>query len=439
MNIKLSARILGGAAILAVNCAFADDLVTVYNQALDSDPELRVAGLKLEISEAQKGQALGEMLPQVTGTANWSANNQRVDFTGSITKSNYHGTRYLLSVNQTLIDFAKFWNWRRAQQVENQYAAENTEAQHALIYNVVEKYFDVLEAEDQLVFYQSEREATEKQLEQVKKQYDKQLLKITDLYQVEARLDSIKADEIEAETYLVIAKESLRAFTNSMPDGLLKLRDDIDYLPLEGQLDDWIAVAKSENPTMAAQQSAIEAASNDVAAQRSRHLPVVDLQFNYYNTDTGYQSSRTPKTEVQVAAINVTVPIFSGGIALERTYEAQHRLALAETENEAKMRALVKETSDAYLSSNASVRRIEASTTALVSSRKSREAKEKGFRFGVETVRDVLDARQGEYKAMRDLAQAKYSYIKNRFRFLRAIGLISTDNLQEVNAWLDKS
>jgi len=203
-------------------------------------------------------------------------------------------------------------------------------------------------------------------------------------------------------------------------------------------LEDWIAVAKSENPTLAAQISAIAAASNEVAMQKSKHLPVVDLQFNYYDTDTGYQSSQQPKTEVQVAAINVTVPIFSGGVTTQKTHEAQHRLALTENENEAKIRALVKETSDAFLSSNASVRRINASLKAVESSSKSREAKEKGFKYGVETISDVLDAQQSEFKAGRDLSQAKYSYIKNRIRFMHAIGMISEENLQEINGWLQK-
>jgi outer membrane protein len=61
---------------------------------------------------------------------------------------------------------------------------------------------------------------------------------------------------------------------------------------------------------------------------------------------------------------------------------------------------------------------------------------ESGFKYGVRTTFDVLNAQQGEFQARRDLAQAKYSYIKNKMRFLRAIGLISEENLVEVNNWL---
>jgi len=424
--------LLAGLILSLCGTGYAEDLLTIYHQALEADPELKSSETKIQIGTAQKGQALGEMLPQVTGTGNWSTNSQRV----SNQTSDYYGARYVVSLNQTLLDFPKFWDWRRAKAVESQYTLENIQAQQTLLFNVVDKYFAVLEAEDEHSFFKSEEETTGQQLEQIQKLFDRELVKITDLYAIEARLDQIKADIIEAEAKVVTAKEGLKELTNITPATLLKLRDEIDYQELQGQLEDWLEVAKSENPTLAAQQYAIAAADHDVSAQKSRHLPVVELQLNYFNTNTGFQSTRTNQTDTQVAAINVNVPIFSGGTTTKRTQEAQYKLALNKYDNEAKLRALVKETSDAFLSSNANVRRIKATRKALESASKSREAMETGFTYGVETISDVLKAQQEEFKARRDLAQSKYVYIKNRMRFMQAIGMISEENLTEVNNWL---
>jgi outer membrane protein len=63
-----------------------------------------------------------------------------------------------------------------------QYASEFIEAQHELIFNVVERYFSVLNADDQLQLTQQEKQATASELEQVKKQFAKQLIQITDFY-----------------------------------------------------------------------------------------------------------------------------------------------------------------------------------------------------------------------------------------------------------------
>lgn len=419
-----------------------DDLLSIYQQALDADPELKSSEVKIKVGEAQKGQALGEMLPQVTATTNWSANKQTQAQRQSIISplqnvtSNYGGTRYVVSLSQTLIDLPKYWNWQRAKAIESQYTLENVQAQQTLIFNVVDKYFTVLEAEDELNFYKSEEETTGRQREQIQKLFDRQLTKITDLYAIEARLDQVKASIIEAEAKVVTAKDSLKELTNITPSTLSKLRENIEYKELEGKLEDWLEVAKNENPTLAAQQYAIAAADNDVATQKAKHLPVVELQLTYYNTDIGFQSSRVGPTDTQVAAINMNIPVFSGGTTTKQTEEAQHKLTLSKYSKEAQLRELLKETSDAFLNSNASVRRIKATNKALESTRKSREAMEIGFSYGVETISDVLRAQEEEFKAMRDLAQAKYAYIKNRMRFLQAIGTISEENLVEVNNWL---
>ena len=140
--------------------------------------------------------------------------------------------------------------------------------------------------------------------------------------------------------------------------------------------------------------------------------------------------------QTQVAAININVPLFSGGTTTHQLFEAQHKLQLSKNDNEATLRALIKETSDAFLTSNASVRHIKAAQKALESAIKSRESMERGLHYGVVTVSDLLRAQQDEFLAQRDLSRARYSYIKNRIRFLRAIGSVSEINLKEVNDWL---
>ncbi len=432
-----------GLALILLACsqmAQAEDLLTVYEQALQADPELQSAKVKIDIGAAQKGQALGQMLPQVSASGNWSENRQTNIGERQTQSSSFKGTRYYVSLNQSLVDFAKFWEWRRASKVEDQYAAEAIEAHNQLMFNVVERYFNELEAEDQLYFAKTEKLAVQKQLEQVQKQYDKQMLKITDLYAVEARLDQIIAAEILAESKRVTAQQSLRELTGVNPAELSKLRDVVDYQEIAGDLQQWIDMAQSQNPAISAKQIAIEAAKNNVTVQQSKFLPVADLQLNYYDTNTGFQNINLGGATVQteVAALNVTVPIFSGGTTTHQMFEAKHRLQLSRNDNEAAIRAITKETSDAFLSANANARHIKAAQKALDSASKSREAMERGFSYGVVTISDVIKAQQDEFSAKKDFSQAKYNYIKNRIRFMHAIGSIAEENLQEINGWLEE-
>lgn len=415
----------------------AEDLMTVYQQALGADPNRKAAALQAEIGSAQTGQAIGQMLPQVSASGNWSTNQKRNAQGALARNSNYPGTRYYVSLNQSLIDFAKFWNWRQASRVEDQYTTQAIEAEHELMAKVVDRYFTVLETEDQLMFLNAAKQATEKQLEQVKKRFEKQLLKITDVYEVEAQLDQVSAEGILADSQRLTANEALRELTGVRPVGLSKLQSSVAYKPVEGDVQQWIEMAISQNPGISAKAIAIDAAQNNVAVQKSKYLPVVDLQLNFYDTNTGYQSSSLGyDTQTQVAAINVNVPIFTGGVTTHQLFEAQHRLELSKNDREAGERALIKEVSDSFSGTNANVKHIQAAQKALDSAGKSREAMERGFQLGMVTTSDVLKAQQQEFLAQRDLSKAKYSYIKNRIRFMRAIGSISDENLQEVNGWL---
>ena len=61
---------------------------------------------------------------------------------------------------------------------------------------------------------------------------------------------------------------------------------------------------------------------------------------------------------------------------------------------------------------------------------------EKAYQLGVVTIGDLIKAQEEEFSAKKDFAMAKYNYIKNRIRFMHAIGSIGEENLHEVNNWL---
>jgi outer membrane protein len=445
MPLKLMPLIL---LLMAANIptAFAEDLLELYQQALQYDPNLKSAQLQVEMGEAQRAQAGGVLLPQLNANINISGNNQNIDsrnpsLPGSPVTSNasvYGGERYNVSLTQSLIDLPKFWNWQRYQKIVAQYQSTNEEAGQTLIHNIIERYFEVLEARDTLALIEQEVTSTQKQLTQMQRQYEKQLVQVTDVYELEAKLDLLRADQIAAKTQLDIAQQSLMELTGQTTKNLPALRTDIAFKELKGSIDEWVKQAETLNPGLAAQNKAIEAADDNLWSQQSKHLPVVDMQLSYYNTNTGqpgYQN-QTSEVDTQIAAVNITIPLFSGGVTSGAATEASKSLEINKQKRIAILRALIKDTRDSFLSTNASVKRISASEKALQTSTKAREAMEKGFQYGMQTISDVLVSQDREFKARRDILQARYDYIKNRARFERVSGRITEQFLQTVNKWL---
>ena len=74
---------------------------------------------------------------------------------------------------------------------------------------------------------------------------------------------------------------------------------------------------------------------------------------------------------------------------------------------------------------------------AVRSSETAAGAVEAGFQVGTRTSVDVLNAQRDLFRARRDLAGARYNYIRNVLRLKRAAGTLSEDDLRQISAWLE--
>ncbi len=411
-----------------------DNILTIYQQAIEFDPTLKAARFQLEISEAQRAQAGSALLPQVSASANISSNEQLEG--APVQNKDYLGQRYVASLTQTVFDAPKLLNWERFHSIVEQQEANQKDALQNLMYNVVERYFKILEYNDTLNLIIQEISSTQKELDQLRRQYEMQVVKITDVYELEAKLDSLAADKIAAATQVDIAKQNLMELTGQEVNGILQLRNDIPFEPLTGDIDTLVAQAKERNPALLAQQKSIAAAATNVDQQKARHLPTVDAQASYNNSNYGFQNTQTNTTETRVVGVNINVPLFSGGATTHATEEASKNLELNKQKQQSLLGELIREIHDAFLSTNANVQRIFAAEKALRSATKAREAMEKGFQYNMQTIGDVLVSQAREFKAKRDILQAKYEYIKQRSRFERFTGQIDEQYLAMINQWL---
>lgn len=409
-----------------------NDLMSTYLQALYADPNLKVAELQFGLSEAQRAQAGGALLPQISANINISYNDRDIQQSGR-----NRGERYSVGLTQSLIDVAKIYNWKRYQSLTDKFNQDYVQAQQVLMHDVVERYFSVLAGQDSLKLVQQEISVTKRQLKQLRRQYEKRVVKVTDVYELEANLDALKADAIESETAVDIAKQQLMELTGQRTNNLARLRNDIQFTIIPGDILALTEQAQLNSPLIKAQENEVLAADYNLIGQHAKHLPSVDLQLQYYGTDTGFQNSQVPFSNTMVAAVNITIPIFAGGATYQSAQEAARQLDISRQKKISLLRSIEKETRDAFLSANASVRRIKASNKALQTAIKARKAMEKGLMYGMKSMGDVLISQEREFSAKRDLLVSKYAYILNRIRFQRASGALSPESLEEINQWLE--
>ena len=141
---------------------FSNDLLSIYKEALDKDPEFNSKKADLAISKESLNQSRSGLLPQVrvTGGTNWNEYYQDREL-----QNDYNTFSYGLNISQPLFRLDKWFLNKQAK--ENLEAAEAQFAyqQQELIIKVTRAYFKVLSARANL----EAKVATEKAL---RNQYD---------------------------------------------------------------------------------------------------------------------------------------------------------------------------------------------------------------------------------------------------------------------------
>ena len=438
---KFSLVLFGLGVITSAN---ATDLMDVYQQVLAADPRVRLAEINIQIGEDRESQVMADLLPQLSVSSSISTvrqdlegNNPAISRRGD--RDSFKGERYSAVLRQPLFDLPKYYNWQRQQEVTKQAEHDQLETQQQIMLDVVQYYFKVLLAQDNLSVAENETVVSKAILLQLQELYKKQLVKITNLMDAQARSDLANAELLAAQTALVMAKEQLTELTGHSVQQLTPLRDDLTFQPVEGGVERWLERLVANNATLLSKQDVIKADNSSVKQQRSGHLPVVDFQLMVQRTDLGFNNSAVGLTNITSASVNVNMPLFTSGKTTAFHTEAIHRLESSKLQYETEFRKLRRELISNLTEINASVEKIRATKVALASAEKNYQAMEKGFKYGVVDSSEIFEAQRILSQANRDLFEAKYQYIFSRTNLMHLGGTISSQEIELINQWLTPS
>ncbi len=425
-------------AVLLLPTSQAADLWTIYQTALQHDAELRAAEADYRAALEARPQARSVLLPQIDAGAT-QAHTRSEPSPGS--SFSYDTTRFDITLNQSVYDHRNYVALRQADLGIAQATAFRDAARQALILRVAESYFGVLTAQDTLSFAEAEKEAIGRQLEQAERRFEVGLIAITDVKESQAQYDIAVAQEIAARNQLDIAREQLAVVTGQYYEALASLSDRLPLTtPEPADMSRWVESAIDRNLGLTARRFATEAAAEEIKRQRAGHYPTVGLQASYADIDNSgaptANSQLLDRTDAQIA-LQLRVPIYSGGRTSSLTRESRERFDSAREQLELTQRLTVQQTRSAYLSVVAGISRVQALNQALASTQAAAEAAEAGFEVGTRTAVDVLLALREVFRAQRDYAQARYEFVVNTLRLKQAAGTLDEQDIQAINAWLE--
>jgi outer membrane protein len=300
---------------------------------------------------------------------------------------------------------------------------------------LIDRYLLVLQAEDELTHLGSEKEAIDTQLKRLHAMRERQLVKVTDVYEVEAYQQGLLTREIELRNARAVALERLREIAGVTVTEVSPLvRDPLP--PVPGSEAQWLADSVGNNPALLALASAIEGAERLVASVRSEHLPTVALAGSQTYSDQGYDNRAVPPYRVGTIGVEVNIPIFEGGRVQASVRDALARQEIAREQYEGTRREVEGKVRSAFLSARASSARIGSTRAETSALERVVEAQQRSYEVGVTTVVDVLIARQRLMKARSDYSRARYDYIRDQSVLRVQSGAMSRINIEEIDSWL---
>ncbi len=423
----LSALTLGSVSL------HAEDLLDVYRLAQESDPTLRAAQAGNQAAQEGINQSRAPLLPQINLSADLTQNQRELNGTST----DYDSNGYTLSVVQSLYHHDYYKQLDKAKAGVTQANAQFEAARQGLILRAAQGYFDLLAAQDVLTTAKSTKLAIGQQLRQTQQRFEVGLTAITDVHEAQAGYDAAIASEIAARNGVDIAREALREITGQEPLVLATLQEEVPLLnPDPVDIDQWVEKAREQNLLLIAAEAAARAAAEELKRRDAGHYPTLDLvaaRTHSDTTDAGATGSELDNTSI---GIQLSVPIFSGGLTSAQSREGRALYNQALENLEAERRATERGVRSAYLAVTAGISQVKARKQALSSAQTALEATEAGFEVGTRTAIDVLNAQQVRFSAQTDYFRARYDYLLATLQLKQAAGSLSEEDLQMINGWL---
>ena len=428
---RFHAFLLSSALLMFGSTSQADDLLEIFGQARQHDPVYQAAAANLRARLEVKPQARSGLLPNVAAGANYSRNR----FDPKDAEASYSTNQnWGLELRQSLFRRDRLLQLDQADYLIAQAEADFAAATQGLVLRVSEAYFATLAAHDNLRFAEAEKEAITRQLDQAQQRFEVGLTAITDVHETQAAYDLAVSREIEAQAQLDNAYEALRELTGARPQVLATLSSELPLVgPNPEAADPWVDTALEQNLGLVSAMAGLAAQQEEVRIQRAGHLPTLDLTAAYTNQDQNFGGIAQIEREDGSIGLELNIPIYSGGLTSSRTREARERFQESQALVEAARRSAERQVREAWRGVTADISQVRALDQALQSSRTALRAQEAGLEVGTRTTVDVLNAQRELFRAERDRAQARYTYLLNGLRLKQAAGILEPDDLDPIN------
>lgn len=434
---KLLPYLIGLSLCGFAGLANAENLIQVYQQAKESNPDLRKSEAMRNAAYEKITGTRGNLLPQLGlfGGFDLVKNHRGED---NSRKDQWSGS---VSLSQSLFDMSRWYNLNISEQQAGIQDVAYRAQQQQLILDTSVAYFNVLRALDAFSFIQAQKSAIGKQLDQTQQRFKVGLVAITDVHDAQAQYDKTLADEVSRRNDVDNALEDLRLVTGLTYAQLSQLNTKSFRTKAAPLVSALLKEAESNNLTLLSARLAQTVAREQIRLSESGHYPTLDLTASSGLSDTRTRlddDRRTNKSGQHQVGVQLSVPLYTGGRTQSQVRQAQYNFIGSSEDLESTHRNVIRNVRSSHNNISAAISTITAYEQTVVSAQSSLDATLAGYNVGTRTIVDVLNATTNLYNAKTLLSNARYDYLINVLIMKQAQGSLDENDIIQLNKELGK-
>lgn len=412
-------------------------LLDAYDNALYHDPTFQAASFDYQASQQEEQIGLAGLLPQINASGRYGSNRQLSgqDLDSRDEQPRFTSSNLTLSARQVLYDRAKAAYYSQAKARGRLGESVYDDAFQELFPRITEAFFEVARQENELSLSRQQKIAIEGLVKQTRRLYEAGDGTVTDTEEAQARLDLVKAQEIEARARLQAARHALAGRTGVNVDAIVPMSDQLPMTPPlqdEHDLPFWQHHARKAAPRLDARRDLVAVAEAELRAQRAGHYPQLALIGEINRSDRGNLADDFRSQSTSYLGLSLDIPLYAGGSTSASSRKSQFALASAQAQFDDEARQLSEDIERNYLGVVSGFAKCKALQTAVHSNQRALESAEKGYQAGVRSTVDILNAQQILFTTRRDLLNSKLLMLQSLVTLHARSGLMHRNLLQQI-------
>jgi outer membrane protein len=423
------------------NVASAQTLTDALSAAYMNNPTLNAARATLRAVDEGVPQALSNYRPQINGNLSAGAVGTGGEFAkprrnaaGKKVRRTGSGT-YPLSIGVDLVQpiFRGFQTQNSVRSAESSVLAEREalrNSEQGVMFDAVTSFVDVIQ---NLALVRLQEANLQFLTEQVKASQDRFQVgegTQTDVAQAQASQAQAEADLASARADVQTARAQFRAITGLEAKKLV-LQPVGDKVRPKG-LDGALASAQTEHPAILATIHNVDVAMFNVKALEGQTLPQVDLQAGLSRDYTygGVSAGQTRYQDTASVQLNMTVPIYQGGLPSSQVRQAKEDLGNARIQVDLNRDTVRAQVVSAWYELEAAEAAIISARTAVVANQLAVNGVVEEQRVGQATTLDVLQQQSLLIDAQTTLVFAERNKVVALYALIQSVGRLNAEALK---------